>query len=46
MNENSIHRRQSIPVVVLILSALLGVVLVSRIGPAQADATSAGGWRS
>ena len=43
MNHTRVHRRQSIPLVVLILSALLGVVLVSRIAPAQADTTPAGG---
>lgn len=43
MNQTRVQRRHSIPLVVLILSALLGFVLVSRLAPAHADETSAGG---
>ena len=43
MNQTRVQRRASIPLVVLILSALLGFLLISRIAPAHADATSAGG---
>lgn len=41
MNQTRIHRRQSIPLVLLVLGALLGVLLVSRVAPAHADQTSA-----
>ena len=37
MNQTRVQRRHSIPLVVLILSALLGFALVSRIAPAHAD---------
>ena len=43
MNQTRVQRRHSIPVVVLILSALLGFTLVSRLAPAHADETSAVG---
>jgi len=43
MNQTRVQRRASIPLVVLILSALLGFLFISRIAPAHADATSAGG---
>ena len=41
MKQARVHRRQSIPLVVLVLGALLGVLLVSRGAPAHADQTSA-----
>jgi len=43
VNQTRAQRRHSIPLVVLILSALLGFVLVSQLAPAHADETSAGG---
>jgi len=43
MNQTRVQRRHSIPLVVLILSALLGFMLASRLAPAHADETSAGG---
>ena len=43
MNQTRVQRRPSIPLVMLILSALLGFLLVSRVAPAHADETSAGG---
>jgi hypothetical protein len=43
MNQTRAQRRQSIPLVMLILSALLGFLLISRITPAHADETSARG---
>lgn len=43
MNQTRAQRRQSIPLVMLILSALLGFLLISRIAPAHADETSARG---
>ena len=42
MNQTRLQRRQSIPLVVLILSALLVVVFISRIDPAHADEASTG----
>jgi len=43
MNQTRAQRRASIPLVMLILSALLGFLLISRIAPAHADETSARG---
>ena len=43
MNQTRIHRRASTPLVVLILSALLGFLLISRAAPAHGDETSTGG---
>jgi hypothetical protein len=43
MNQTRVQRRASIPLVVLILSALLGFLLISRAAPAQGDQTTAGG---
>ncbi len=43
MNQTRAQRRASIPLVVLILSALLGFLLISRATPAQGDQTTAGG---
>ncbi|MEO8518124.1 MAG: hypothetical protein ABI438_03005 [Dermatophilaceae bacterium] len=43
MNQARVQRRASIPLVVLILSALLGFLLVTQLAPAHADGTSAGG---
>ncbi|MEP7193948.1 MAG: hypothetical protein ABI903_13895 [Actinomycetota bacterium] len=43
MNQARVQRRHSIPLVVLILSALLGFVMVSRLAPAHGDEISAGG---
>jgi len=43
MNQTRVQRRQPIPLVVLILSALLGIALASGVASARADGTSAGG---
>lgn len=43
MNQTRIHRRASTPLVVLILSALLGFLLISRAAPAHGEETSTGG---
>ena len=43
MNQTRVQLRHSIPMMVLILSALLGFVMVSRLTPAHADETTAGG---
>jgi len=43
MNQTRVQRRASIPLVVHILSALLGFLLISRAAPAQGDQTTAGG---
>jgi hypothetical protein len=42
MNQTRVQRRASIPLVLLILSALLGFLLISRAAPAQGDPTTAG----
>ena len=42
MNRTRVLRRPSIPLVMLVLSALLGFLLVSRVAPANADQTSSG----
>jgi hypothetical protein len=43
MNQTRVQRRASIPLVLLILSALLGFLLISRAAPAQGDQTTASG---
>ena len=43
MNQTRVQRRHSIPLAVLILSALLGFGLLPQLAPAHADETSAGG---
>jgi hypothetical protein len=43
MNQTRVPRRHSIPLALLILSALLGFGLVSQLAPAHADQTSAAG---
>ena len=42
MNQTPVQRRASIPLVVLMLSALLGFLLISRAAPAQGNQTTAG----
>ena len=42
MNQTRVTRRAATPLVLLILSALLGFLLVSRAAPAQGDQTTAG----